>query len=292
MTREEMLKIKAERGYSAAQLSEYTGVPLGTLTKILSGQTKNPRVDTMKQIEDFFRQRSWLPGDLYSYQGEEIPKREIPGYSPETGENTPWMLCEKAVAYGAPLKEQGEYTFSDLEKLPEGRLYELIDGMLFDMATPSWIHQKIGEEVFLAIHQHIRDHKGKCMVSLAPVGIFLDGNRDSTYVIPDLFVVCDRSKLRKDSILGAPDFVLEVISPSTAAKDKIVKATKYMDAGVREYWIIDPYKNKLVVYDYSGPQTHILPLEGKYAIGIFEEELLIDLDRIREIIEEFESIEP
>ena len=292
MTREEMIKIKTERGYSTAQLSEWTGVPVGTLAKILSGQTKNPRVDTMKQIEDFLLKDFPKYGDMFDDQDGFLRYRSPGTYPTDPAAAADMMLCEKALAYGAPPKEQGRYTASDLEKLPEGRCCELIDGMLFDMATPTWIHQKIGEEIFLAIHQHIRDHKGKCLVSLAPVGIFLDGNRDSTYVIPDLFVVCDRGKLRQDSILGAPDFVLEVISPSTAAKDKIVKAAKYMNAGVREYWIIDPFKKTLVVYDYSIPQTHILPLEGMRAIGIFEEELLIDLDRIREIIDESDSIEP
>ena len=273
MNREDILRLKKEKKYSAAQLSDLSGVPLGTLTKILSGETKNPRVDTMKAIEDVLLHEN-VPGDLDPHRYELKPSETL-------------MVAEKALTYGVPVKEQGEYTRSDLECLPEGRLVELIDGVIYDMASPTLPHQNIAQSMFLSVFFYVQKKGGKCHVSLAPVDVFLDCD-DRTSVIPDLFIVCDRDKLSKKGVNGAPDFILEVLSPSSVRKDKLIKTGKYLDAGVREYWIIDPDNKMLIIYDCVKPDTKILPLKGKQGIGIFGGEPLIDLDELRRLAEEFD----
>ena len=125
------------------QLSDLTGVPVGTLTKILSGETKNPRVDTMKAIEDFFKSDLTVPGDLDLYHSN--------CRQPDT-----LMVAERALAYGIPEKHQGEYTYPDLESLPEGRYAELIDGFLYDMSSPSITHQNIIQYMFISIYSYIQ----------------------------------------------------------------------------------------------------------------------------------------
>ena len=275
MTREEILRIKKERKYSTARLSDLTGVPIGTLTKILSGETKNPRIDTMKAIEDFLLIDQHVPGDL------DIHRYDV--RQPET-----LMVAEKAIAYGVPEKEQGQYTTADLECLPEGRLVELIDGVIYDMASPTLPHAGIAREMFLSLFRYVSVQGGKCEVYLGPVDVYLDRD-DKTCVIPDLIIVCDRNKLFLKGVKGAPDFILEVVSPSSARRDKVIKASKYMESGVREYWVVDPIAKNLIVFDYTEPGTLILPLKGRRGIGIFGGEPEIELDRLRELAEEYDD---
>jgi Uma2 family endonuclease len=111
-------------------------------------------------------------------------------------------------------------------------------------------------------------------------------------VEPDLLVVCGKDKLKNFGIYGAPDFVLEVLSKSTRKKDMTLKLSKYMTAGVREYWIVDPFKETLITYNFMEedfiPQVH--PLEGSIPVAISQGELLIDLAPLAELIQDFKKI--
>lgn len=105
-------------------------------------------------------------------------------------------------------------------------------------------------------------------------------------VQPDVLVVCDSSKIMRWGIMGAPDFVLEVLSPDTRQKDCFKKMIKYMEAGVKEYWLIDPDTKKLIVYlfeEENCPRTY--GLKGKAPVGIFNGALEIDLDMVAELME-------
>lgn len=112
-------------------------------------------------------------------------------------------------------------------------------------------------------------------------------------VVPDVIVVCDRDKIKGFGIYGAPDFIAEILSPSTRYKDLSIKVMKYADAGVREYWIVDPKKKVLIVYNFMEedwtPEIH--PLEGEMPVAIYEGMLKISLDEIAEAIEEYEGLE-
>ena len=102
----------------------------------------------------------------------------------------------------------------------------------------------------LATANYIRAHNGKCEVYIPPFAVFLYGD-DSTYVEPDMIVVCDTSKMEERGCIGAPDWVVEIVSPSSTKLDLGKKLFKYRDAGVREYWIIYPDKRMITVYLFN-----------------------------------------
>ena len=144
-----------------------------------------------------------------------------------------------------------KHTVEDIWALPEGERAELIDGMWYDMASPSGRHQWIVMEVAAEFRDYIRKKGGKCKVFPAPFAVYLnDDNR--TYLEPDISVLCDMSKYTEDGIYGAPDLVVEVVSPSSRKKDYGLKQFKYQNAGVKEYWIIDPEEETLNVYWFAG----------------------------------------
>ena len=164
---------------------------------------------------------------------------------------------------------------------------ELIDGVIYDMSSPMFVHQIIAGEIHGQIREYIGKHKGKCVPAIAPVDVQLDCD-NKTMVQPDVIIICDRDKIRGFGIYGAPDFVLEVLSPSTRKKDLTLKLSKYIEAGVREYWVIDPKKRLLLTYDFSEEGLPCeYPLEGEVGLAIYDGKLKINLTVINEIIEEY-----
>ena len=149
-----------------------------------------------------------------------------------------------------PLLKQDEYTIYDIYSLPEGERAELIDGMIYNMAPPNRIHQEIISQLTKVIGQYIDNNKGQCKIYPAPFAVFLNDD-DRNYVEPDISVICDKNKLDDKGCNGAPDWVIEVVSPSTKRVDYGIKLFKYRIAGVREYWIVDPIKEKVFVYSHS-----------------------------------------
>ena len=269
MDREEMLKVKEQRGYSFRQLSEYTGIPAVTLQKVFSGQSKSPRQATLDAIEKVLR------GDEAVYSGKAF-KYKVAVDSPQLGET--------AASYNA--KAQGEYTVQDYYRLPEDKRYELIDGVLYAMGSPRLVHQDIVFKVNKQIDYYIEKNAGDCMVFSAAVDVQLDKD-DRTVVQPDVLVVCSREKIKGSGIFGAPDFILEVLSDSTRKKDMTIKLYKYLDAGVREYWMIDPNNRVLIKYNFIQENfiPEILPLCGSCGMAIYEDKLQIDLDVLNESID-------
>lgn len=254
MTIEEMRQKKQELGYSYEQIAELANLPLSTVQKVFGGITKSPRYDTLKALEQVF--------DVFSTK----------------------MIAEPSIPYGSP-KKQGEYTVEDYMNTPEDMRLELIDGVIYDMATPTIIHQIIGFELCKVIRDYIQKKKGNCIPIVSPVSVQLDCD-DKTILEPDVVVVCDRDKFKNGIIFGAPDFVVEVLSPSTRKKDLTIKHFKYMNAGVREYWIIDPVKKNIVVYDFKTLDLpEIYTFEHKVPVKIFNGECLVDFKEIFEYIE-------
>ena len=149
-----------------------------------------------------------------------------------------------------PLPRENRYTLEDIFNLPDGQRAELIDGQIYRMSPPSRIHQKLVGELDVAITNHIRSKGGPCEVYPAPFAVFLNAD-DKTYVEPDISVICDRNKLNDKGCKGAPDWILEIVSPSSRRMDYSTKNTLYSDAGVREYWIVDPEKERVTVYHYE-----------------------------------------
>ena len=146
--------------------------------------------------------------------------------------------------------QEKTYTIDDIYALPEGQRAELIDGQMYMMAPPKRIHQKLITELVSLIHRHIKSHDGSCEIYPAPFAVFL--NKDSqNYVEPDISVVCDKTKLDDNGCHGAPDWIIEIVSPSTSRMDYGIKLFKYRTAGVREYWIVNPSTRTVNVYDFE-----------------------------------------
>lgn len=151
---------------------------------------------------------------------------------------------------GSPmaLAQEKNYTIEDIYALPDGQRAELIDGQIYNMAPPLRIHQDLVMNLSAAIHNHIRSKKGSCMVYPAPFAVFLN-NDTLNYVEPDISVICDKDKLNNKGCNGAPDWIIEITSPSTERLDCGIKLFKYRSAGVREYWIVNPKLCAVTVYD-------------------------------------------
>ena len=149
-----------------------------------------------------------------------------------------------------PLLKSNSYTSEDYWNLPEGERAELIDGKFYDMAPPSRIHQEIVSGLTRIVGNYITDHHGNCRVYPAPFAVNLDAD-DKDWVEPDVSVICDSNKLTDRGCSGAPDLIFEVVSPSSRRMDYNRKNALYSDAGVREYWIVDPVKERVTVYHYE-----------------------------------------
>ena len=165
-------------------------------------------------------------------------------------------------------KEDKRYTIEDIMKLPEGQRAELINGRWYDMSAPSRVHQEIVMNLSSALHEYIKSNGGDCKVYPAPFAVFL--NKDNrNYFEPDISVICDKSKLSDRGCEGAPDVVIEVASESTKSRDLFLKLNKYKDAGVKEYWVVDPLTNTVNCYEFNEKYE----TGGELRIYNFDEEI-------------------
>ena len=156
------------------------------------------------------------------------------------------------------LQNDKRYTYADLVNCDTEERYELIDGVSYVMEAPTEAHQRIITNLVVQLHNFL---KGKpCRVYPAPFAVCLNADAgDDTVTQPDIVVICDYSKLDKKGYKGAPDLVIEVLSPSTASKDNLLKFNRYLQAGVREYWIVDPDSKVVTVNILDNGKYYITP---------------------------------
>lgn len=167
------------------------------------------------------------------------------------------------------LRKEDIYTIEDIYALPEGERAELIDGRIYYMAPPSRTHQKILFSLSRVIADYIDAKGGSCEVDIAPFAVFLNKD-DINYVEPDISVICDPSKLDEKGCHGAPDWIIEIVSPGNKAMDYFTKLFKYRIAGVREYWIVDPAKEQVIVYRFERETMEEYSFEEDIPVGIYE----------------------
>ena len=161
-------------------------------------------------------------------------------------------------------------TIEFIEKLPEGVRAELIDGEVYYMASPSVTHQRVLGRLSLRIGSYILERNGSCEVFLAPFAVYLM-NDIKNYVEPDLCVICKPDKLDDKGCHGAPDWTIEIVSPGSKHMDYIVKLKEYKKAGVREYWIVDPDEQKVIVYNFEHGDMKEYSFMESVPAGIYED---------------------
>ena len=178
-----------------------------------------------------------------------------------------------------PLPKSDYYTIDYIYSLPEGERAELIDGVIYNMAPPNRIHQKLVSQFTKAIGQYIDKNNGDCEVYPAPFAVFLNAD-DRNYVEPDISVICDKDKLNDKGCNGAPDWIIEIISPSTKRIDYGIKLLKYRTAGVREYWIVNPLTNTVNVYNFEKEeQSDQYSFEDDIEVCIYDD-LIINISEL------------
>ncbi len=278
MTIEEMKKRKQDLGLTYAEIAEAADMPLGTVQKILGGFSPHPRRTPLERLNRVL--------DLEAF-----------GYVPPQ-----YRLCETPVTYGSSAlspgsleargltkgnyTRQGQYTLADYYALPDAQRVELIDGVLYDMGSSSSPHQLIGGQIYAQLLAHVQSKGGNCLPLMSPIDVQLDRD-DRTMVEPDVVILCDRSRLTRRCILGAPDFVVEVLSHSTRKKDMTLKMHKYAAAGVREYWIIEPDQRKVVIYNLAENEIPaIYSFREPIPVGIWDSGCTVDLSLLDDLLTE------
>lgn len=316
LTVDEMKRRKQQYGYSYAQIAEKSGVPLGTVHKIFAGQTKSPRYDTLRALNAAFEEKSsdasapvvaseedrtiyrkylarqnapvsgvaeghasWQAGTSprKTYNEEEVSSGNADGREDASPEKT---HCPEGASPKRKYDRQGTYTLEDYLALPDDQRVELIDGVFYDMSAPYPVHQDICFMLGHYFQNYIEEKGGPCRVLPSPIDVQLDKD-DKTVVEPDLCIVCRPELIDGPRIYGAPDLLIEILSKSTRKKDLTLKAAKYMNAGVREYWTVDPEKLKITVFDYEHDgNISIYGFHDKVPVGIYNGDLVIDFEKI------------
>ena len=177
-----------------------------------------------------------------------------------------------------PLIKEKTYTVDDIYALPEDERAELIDGQIYYMAPTTRKHQDVSMELSSQIKAYVRSKGGQCKVYAAPFAVYLDESAN-TYVEPDISVICDKNKLTDKGCKGAPDWIIEIVSPASRRMDYYTKLFKYRTAGVREYWIVDPSKNQIIVYDFEHGDMEQFTFQDSIKAGIYED-LFIRLENV------------
>ena len=176
------------------------------------------------------------------------------------------------------IKKEKEYcTIDDIYALPDGERAELINGRIYGIERPSTTHQILLFNLSLSIGNFIKTKYSDCRVALAPFAVLLD---QDTYVEPDLSVICDTSKLDEKGCHGAPDWIIEIVSPNSEHMDYVIKQFKYRSTRVREYWIVDIKQKIVTVYNFEESNICEYEFNRKIPVAIFNGELQIDFSKV------------
>jgi len=165
--------------------------------------------------------------------------------------------------------ENRRYTYADYLEWEGPERYQLINGEVFQMASPSVAHQALLMGLSSKFDNWLLDKPCKVFASPLDVRLFpKEDNSDNTVVQPDLLVVCDKNKLSKGSVNGAPDLVVEIVSPSNTHSEIFHKFHYYLEAGVREYWVIEPETKRVQVHIYDNGHYLSTAYEGNAQIPV------------------------
>ncbi|MCI9592399.1 MAG: Uma2 family endonuclease [Lachnospiraceae bacterium] len=178
-----------------------------------------------------------------------------------------------------PMSLNKTYSSKDYWSLPDDKRAELIDGQLYNMAPPGFIHQKLVFQIAKAISNYVDSLNGNCEVIPAPFAVNLDAN-DNNWVEPDISVICDKNKLTARGCSGAPDLIVEVVSPSSQWHDCMRKLLLYQKHDVKEYWIVNPAASTVMVYNFAKDNFTAYSFDDKIPVGIYNNELSICISEL------------
>ncbi|MCI8378384.1 MAG: Uma2 family endonuclease [Lachnospiraceae bacterium] len=174
-------------------------------------------------------------------------------------------------------------TLEQYEALPEEKRVEVFEGIAYDMASPSQTHQSISMQLSTVINNYLLRKKGSCSIFSAPFDVKLSDN-PLIIVQPDIMVVCDKDKLDERRCNGAPDFIIEIVSPGNPSDDYIRKLYYYKNYGVREYWIVDPRRKTVTVNYFEGNIVSVqYPFDSIIKVNIYDD-LYINFPDITELL--------
>lgn len=182
------------------------------------------------------------------------------------------------------LNHQSEcITLDEYRALPDDMRVEVFEGIVYDMASLSRIHQALIANLITTLYTYIQKKNGDCQVFPAPFDVILSKN-PLTIVQPDIMIVCDQEKLDEQCCNGAPDFIIEIASPSNAMDDYIRKSYYYKNAGVREYWIVNPRRKNITINYFEGGNVNIqYPFDSTIKVNIYDD-LYIDFSDIADLL--------
>lgn len=174
-------------------------------------------------------------------------------------------------------------TLEKYEALPENRRIEVYENIVYDMASPSQIHQTISMELSNIIYNYIKNKKGPCQVFSAPFDVKLS-DKPLTIVQPDIMIICNKNQLDGKRCNGAPDFIIEIVSPSNPADDYIRKLYYYKNHGVREYWIVDPHRKTITLNYFEDNIISVpYPFDAIIKVNIYDD-LFINFSEIAKML--------
>lgn len=181
------------------------------------------------------------------------------------------------------LQQEHYVTLTEYNSLPEHTRAEVYDGTIKYMASPSEVHQTILLELATILNSYIKKKNGNCKVLPAPFDVKLNDN-PLTIVQPDIMIVCDKNKLDGKCVNGAPDFIIEIVSPSNASDDYIKKLYYYEHYGVQEYWIVDPTRKTITVNYFKGDIISVsYPFSSTIQVHIYDD-LFINFSELEQYI--------
>ena len=261
-----VLTMRDKIGLTQKELGQKAGMTQADVSRIERGEG-NPSLDTITRLAATLGCR---------YEND---------FAPISNGHKAVLPSDKFIPFLDEIKAQGLYRVEDMEAMPEEVRAELIDGVIYDMAEPTTSHQWIVARIQYLFMEYILNNKGDCKPFQDVAVTFKDDECD--YLVPDLTIVCSRDKYDIKKIIDAPDFVLEVISEAGGIRDYTIKLRKYREKGVREYWLVDPFKDKVLVYFFEKDEYPcIYPLDFEVGVNIYNGELTINVGSIlREMLQ-------
>jgi Uma2 family endonuclease len=284
---------KKELNLTTAEIAYRAKLPVSTVSKVMTGETTRPRYITVEKINEvlareemLIRVRAYID-ELLAYI-KEHPDEDVDQIKFEKEYRRRNNLDKSSLPYSKPIdtavvQPSGNLAILRTERvnieqlldLEQDRRLELIDGHLIVNEFPGMRHQLLVKNLGKVIDRYIDETGGECLMLNVGANVRLDED-DYNLVGPDIVVLCDSNKVEELGIIGAPDWIIEVVSPSSRGRDYKLKMCKYINAGVREYWIIDPEKEKVTTYIEGEPtMAYVYGFDDDIPVYIYEGKLKI-----------------